>query len=118
VQTHPITFALLRFTPILPFIMKANKRYVTRSRILEAVSNLALLVIIGLVILLSYNRIDAYITGGWPGIKPKSLITLILLTIFCTIASFTLLVMDRCSLINEMTKTLHVVRFFLTLVVL
>jgi len=111
VQTHPVTFALLRFTPILPFRMKANRRYAERSRILEAVSNLALLVIIGLVFSLSYNLTDAYITGGLTGVKPKSLITLILLSIFCSIASSTLLTMDRCSLINEMTKTLHEVSF-------
>jgi hypothetical protein len=112
VQTHPVTFALLRFTPILPFRMKANRRYVERSRILEAVSNLAFLVIICLGFSLSYRLAQTYIAGSWPGMQLKSLMTLILLTIFCSIASFTLLFIDRCSLINEMMKTLHDVRVY------
>jgi hypothetical protein len=110
VQTHPVTFALLRFTPILPFRMRANRKYVDRSRILEAVSNLSLFIIISLSCSLSYHLVNAYLAGGLPGIQPKSLITVILLTVFCSIASTTLLFMDRCSLINEMTKTLHDVR--------
>jgi len=107
VQSHPVTFALLRFTPILPFRMKANRRYVDRSRFLEAVSHTAFIALIFLGFSLSYRLLNVYITGSWPGIQPKTLMTMILLTIFCSIASITLLFMDRCSLINEMTKTMH-----------
>jgi sugar phosphate permease len=90
--------------------MKANQRYLNRSRILEAVSNLAFLAIISLCFSISYNLTKAYLSGILLGMQSKSLMSVILLTIFCPIASITLLFMDRCSLINEMTKTLHDVR--------
>lgn len=111
VNTHPITFALLRFTPILPFRMRDKRKYAEHSTILTILSDLFFLVIIALGASLCYKLTVLYMYTSMPISNSRSVLTITLLTLFCTLAIITLLVMDRCSLVNNMTKTLHDVRY-------
>lgn len=111
VNTHPVTFALLRFTPILPFRMRDKQKYVEHSTILAILSDLFFLVIISLGASLCYRLTVIYMYTSMPISNSRSMLTIALLTFFCTLAIITLLVTDRRSLVNNMTKTLHDVRY-------